>query len=149
VSWGIGVAGTEVEWSQHGWVRPPPSLFPSSEHDSLGYDIRNAGTSPERYVEVKGSQGREVRFFLSSNEWEVGHRVGDAYEVHFWGGISLTRPRLEEYRALRRAGYPLVFCNLAKAIESGELLAMPSQYLVTIGAQTRGTAILGEMDSRP
>lgn len=103
------------------------------DDDSLGYDIRNAESSPERYIEVKGSQGREVRFFLSANEWAVGHRVGEAYEVHFWGGISLNRPRLEEYHALRRAGYPLVFCNLARAIESGDILATPSQYLVTAG----------------
>jgi hypothetical protein len=72
-----------------------------------------------------------VRFFLSSNEWEVGHRLGDAYEVHFWGGISLTRPRPEEYRALRAEGYPLVFRNLARALESRDLMGTPSQYLIT------------------
>lgn len=108
------------------------------DDDSLGYDIRNAGTSPARCIEVKGSQGSDVRFFLSSNEWDVGHKLGDAYEVHFWGGISLTRPRPEEYRTLRSAGYPLVIRNLVKAIGSGELLATPSQYLVTVpGASGR------------
>lgn len=100
------------------------------DDDSLGYDIRNAGKSPERCIEVKGSQGSEARFFLSSNEWEVGHSLGDAYEVHFWGGISLTRPRSEEYRALREAGYPLVFRDLARALQSGELTATPSEYLI-------------------
>jgi hypothetical protein len=102
------------------------------DDDCLGYDIRNAGASPERCIEVKGSQGSEVRFFLSSNEWDVGHKLGDTYEVHFWGGISTTRPRSEEYRTLRGAGYPLVFRNLSKAIGCGELLATPSQYLVTV-----------------
>ena len=120
-------------WEQENAGGPSRVHWVALDDDSLGYDIRNAGTSPERCIEVKGSQGREVRFFLSSNEWEVGHRLGDAYEVHFWGGISLTRPRPEEYRALREEGYPLVFGNLAKAVESGELLATPSQYLVIIG----------------
>jgi len=101
------------------------------DDDSLGYDIRNAATSPERCIEVKGSQGQGVRFFLSTNEWEVGHCLGDAYEVHFWGSISLARPRPAEYRELREKGYPVVFRNLARALESGELLATPSEYLIT------------------
>jgi hypothetical protein len=101
------------------------------DDDSLGYDIRSAATSPERCIEVKGSQGRDVRFFLSSNEWDVGHNLGDAYEVHFWGGISLTRPRPDEYRYLRAEGYPLVFRNLAKALKSGDLIGAPSQYRIT------------------
>jgi hypothetical protein len=101
------------------------------DDDSLGYDIRNAATSPERCIEVKGSQGRDVRFFLSPNEWNVGRSLGDAYEVHFWGGISLTRPRAEEYRALRGAGYPQVFRNLGASVASGALVVTPSQYLVT------------------
>jgi len=70
------------------------------DDDSLGYDIRNTGTSPERCIKVKGSQRNEVRFLLSSNEWKIGHTLGDAYEIHFWGGISSTCPRSEEYRAL-------------------------------------------------
>jgi hypothetical protein len=137
----LRVPAALVEELLAAWALQPISRAPNEDDDSLGYDIRNAGTSPERCIEVKGSQGREVRFFLSSNEWEVGHRLGDAYEVHFWGGISLTRPRPEEYRALRGAGYPLVFGNLAKTIESGELLATPSQYLVTIGGSDASSAV--------
>jgi hypothetical protein len=101
------------------------------DDDALGYDIKNAATSPERCIEVKGSQGPEVRFFLSSNEWEVGHRLVEAYEIHFWGGISLTRPRATEYRQLREQGYPLVFRNLPRVLESGQLIGTPSQYLIT------------------
>lgn len=101
------------------------------DDESLGYDIRNTTTSPERYIEVKGSQDRGIRFFLSSNEWEIGHGLGDAYEVHFWGGITLTRARSDEYRTLRAEGYPFVFKNLTKALESKDLRATPSQYLIT------------------
>lgn len=100
------------------------------DDDSLGYDISNATTTPARCIEVKGSQGHEVRFFLSSNEWRVGHGLGDAYELHFWGCINLTRPRPEEYRALKAQGYPLVFRNIEKALKSGNLRAIPSQYLI-------------------
>ncbi len=118
-------------WEQDNAADPSRVQWVALDDDSLGYDIRNTGSSPERCIEVKGSQGTNTRFFLSRNEWNVGHERGDAYEIHFWGGISLTRPRLEEYRTLRRAGYPLVFRNLGKAFDSGDLLAAPSQYLVT------------------
>ena len=105
------------------------------DDDSLGYDIRNVENTPPRSIEVKGSQDREVRFFLSSNEWAVAHRLGDTYEVHFWGDINLTRPRIEEYRTLRAAGYPHVFRNLKQSLASGALSATPSQYLVSSGAK--------------
>jgi hypothetical protein len=118
-------------WEQENSVDPSRVQWVALDDESLGYDIRNAGTSPERFIEVKGSQGREVRFFLSSNEWEVGHSLGDAFEVHFWGGISLARPRAEEYRALKLQGYPLVFRHLAATVQSGELIATPSQFLIT------------------
>lgn len=110
---------------------PSRVLWVALDDDLLGYDIRNAETSPERCIEVKGSQGREVRFLLSSNEWEVGHGLGEAYEIHFWGGVSLTRPRAAEYRELRKEGYPLVFRNLARTLASGALIGTPSQYLIT------------------
>lgn len=119
---------------------PSKIQWVSLDDDSLGYDIRSVETSPERCIEVKGSQGRDVRFFLSSREWQVGHDRGDAYEVHFWGGISLTRPRPEEYKALRGIGYPLVFRNLADSIASGALVATPSEYVVTGGCPASGLA---------
>jgi hypothetical protein len=118
-------------WEQESARDPARVQWVALDDDSLGYDIRNAEISPERCIEVKGSQGSAVQFFLSTNEWEVAQRLGDAYELHFWGGISPTRPRVEEYRILRDAGYPRVFRNLSKVIASGELLATPSQYLVT------------------
>jgi hypothetical protein len=125
-------------WEQEKAEDPSRIHWVALDDDSLGYDIRNAGSSPERCIEVKGSQGSDARFFLSANEWDVAKELGDAYEIHFWGGISLTRPRLEEYVALRTAGYPMVFRNVGKALGSGELLATPSQYLVTVrGASCR------------
>ena len=106
------------------------------DNDSLGYDIIDGASSPERHIEVKGSQGREVRFFLSPNEWEVGRSLGDAYEVQFWGGITPTRRRAEEFDALRKEGFPKVFVNLARSIGDGELQATPSEYLVTTPAES-------------
>ena len=119
---------------QAGAKDPSRVKWVALDDDSLGYDILNAESSPERHIEVKGSQGNNIRFYLSSNEWKVGQGLGDAYEIHFWGGISLTRRRIVEYGALTEAGYPLVFRDLNKAIASGHLLATPSEYLITGGA---------------
>lgn len=106
------------------------------DDDSLGYDIRNTATSPGRHIEVKGSQGRDVRFFMSANEWAVGHRLGGAYEVHFWGGIVLTRSRPEEYQSLRAEGYPMVFRDLPDCVRARRLEAQASQYVVTRGSSS-------------
>jgi hypothetical protein len=110
-------------WEQERASDPSRVQWVALDDDSLGYDIRN--------IEVKGSQGHEVRFFLSANEWDVGHGLSDAYELHFWGGITLTRPRLAEYCVLRAEGYPRVFRGIARAFESGELRATPFQYLIS------------------
>lgn len=118
-------------FEQEGSPDPSRVQWVALDDDSLGYDIRNAEASPERCIEVKGSQGQEVRFFLSLNEWRVGHGLGDGYEIHFWGGISLNRARVAEYRELRAKGYPVVFRNLPSVLESGQLTATPSEYLIT------------------
>jgi hypothetical protein len=120
-------------WEQEKAGDPSRVQWVALDDDSLGYDIRNTEGSPERCIEVKGSQGHDLRFFLSSNEWSIGHRLGDAYEIHFWGDISVARKRLEEYGALRDAGFPFVFRNLGKTLASGELCAIPSQFLLTSG----------------
>ncbi len=135
-------------WEQANAADPSHVQWVALDDASLGYDIRNAESSPERCIEVKGSQGSDARFFLSSNEWTVGQKLGDSYEIHFWGSISLTRPRLEEYDTLKRAGYPLVFRNLCKAIDSGDLLASPSQYLVTAGRSSRARDRIVESATR-
>jgi hypothetical protein len=79
----------------------------------------------------------------------VAKELGDAYEIHFWGGVSLTKPRLEEYIALRSAGYPLVFRNFDAAIELGILTATPSQYLVTHQVQFDASLPLSSQESGP
>jgi len=121
-------------WEQEKAGDPSRVHWVALDDDSLGYDIRNTEGSPERCIEVKGSQGNDLRFFLSSNEWRIGHELGDAYEIHFWGGISLARQRLEEYGALRATGYPLVFRNLGRTLTLGELVATASQFLLTSGS---------------
>lgn len=100
------------------------------EDDSLGYDIEDSSVTPERRIEAKASASQDVRFMLSANEWKVANRCGEDYEIHFWGGIDLTRAPVDEYENLRAAGYPWVYKNLPQQLAEGALTALPVQYLL-------------------
>jgi hypothetical protein len=104
------------------WIR--------KDDDSLGYDIEDASTQPQRRIEVKGSRGEVVQFFMTANEWRVAHESGDEYEVHFWGRISLSRPADQEYSTLVKDGYPIVFRDFVDSIRDGVLSAAPYSYFV-------------------
>ncbi len=110
---------------------PAKVRWVARDDESLGYDIEDLNFVPKRRIEVKASAEKVVRFFLSPNELEVARRLGDAYEVHFWGGVSLKAPVKGEFDRLTKDGYPLVFRGLATLLTSGYLSAIPTQYLVT------------------
>ncbi|MET7906625.1 DUF3883 domain-containing protein [Streptomyces sp. NPDC005355] len=110
---------------------PTAVRWVARDDESLGYDIEDSNFSPKRRIEVKASAEKIVRFFLSPNELEVARRLGDDYEVHFWGGVSVKASIKEEYERLVRDGYPLIFRGLDALLRSGRLNAVPTQYLVT------------------
>jgi hypothetical protein len=110
---------------------PTAVRWVARDDESLGYDIEDSNFSPKRRIEVKASAEKIVRFFLSPNELEVARRLGDDYEVHFWGGVSVKASIKEEYERLVRGGYPLIFRGLDALLRSGRLNAVPTQYLVT------------------
>lgn len=99
------------------------------DDDSLGYDIEDVSVTPQRRIEVKASASRETRFMLTANEWDVAHRHTEGYEIHFWGGIDLTRTPADDYRDLRAAGYPIIYKNVPQVLADGSLTAKPTQYL--------------------
>ncbi|MYS22584.1 MULTISPECIES: DUF3883 domain-containing protein [unclassified Streptomyces] len=101
------------------------------DDETLGYDIEDLNLTPKRLIEVKASGETAVRFFLSRNEWRMAHRFESAYEIHFWGGVSLKTPAKDEFDKLTKLGYPLIFRGLEGLLASKHLTAMPTQYLVT------------------
>jgi hypothetical protein len=102
------------------------------DDDSLGYDIEDLNATPRRRIEAKASSGNSVRFILSANEWQVAHENADSYEVHFWGGVNLARSERDDYDALRRAGFPLVYRNVPRQLTDAALTAVAASYLVTV-----------------
>lgn len=116
-----------------------PSLivWVARDDDRLGYDVEDRARQPRRMIEVKGSGGPEVLFYMSANEWRKAHEHPDQYEIQFWGRIDLNRPTEDEFPALRSGGYPIVFRNLAATLQKGELTAIPDRWKVRAPGQAQ------------
>lgn len=97
---------------------PASIIWVARDTDSLGYDIEDRSRDELRCIEVKGRRDAEIIFFLSENEWNTAQRLGNHYEIHFWGEINLSTEPAIEYSALREAGYPIIFTNPASQIGS-------------------------------
>jgi hypothetical protein len=101
------------------------------DDETLGYDIEDLTDRPSRKIEVKASGAATVRFFLSAHEYDVAQVECDRYEVHYWGGLDLSRSIRDEYALLRRLGFPVVFRDPAALVAAGVLEMVPSDYIVT------------------
>ncbi len=113
---------------------PSSVLWVARDDETLGYDIEDRSTDDVQRIEVKASRQSEVRFFLSAREHTVAHRVPKSYGVHFWGDIDLSRDPMSEFSLLRERGFPLIFDDLAAHLADNRLEAVPTKYLVTLGA---------------
>jgi hypothetical protein len=113
---------------------PSEIVWVARDDDTLGYDIEDRTTDPRRRIEVKGSGGSAVRFFLTAKEYTEAQAHGRNYEVHFWGEIDLNRSEPDEYRSLRSLGYPRIFLDIAQLIASGVAVATPDRWNVTVAA---------------
>lgn len=105
-------------------------VWVAQDDDTLGYDLEDRSTSPRRRIEVKGSGGSEVRFFMSDNEWRKAHESPATYEIQFWGDIDLNRPSAEEYPALRSMGFPIVLRDVPALVAVGALTAQPDRWRI-------------------
>ncbi len=100
------------------------------DDDSLGYDVEDGAGGSTDYVEVKASEQRDLKFYLSSNEYDVAHRLGPAYHVHFWAPINLSLDPTTEFDRLVAAGAPLVFRHLSERLADGDLEAEAETWVV-------------------
>lgn len=119
-------------------AQPGAVIWVARDDESLGYDIEDHSTGAVRRIEVKGSQGGDVRFFLTANEYAVACDDPWSYEVHFWGEIDLNRDPNSEFDMLTNRGFPLTFENLQAHLADRRLVAEPTNYRVTLGASTAG-----------
>lgn len=102
-------------------VADPTQIFwVAQDSDDLGWDIEDRSTEPRRCIEVKGRRDHEVVFFLSDNERAKAKDSCINWEVHFWGGIDLSRNPAVEYAHLVASGYPLIIENLEREIDESK-----------------------------
>lgn len=111
---------------------PGRVLHVAAESDRYGYDVEVTTPGQPRRIEVKGSQGSEVSFFLSRNERAAAARWGQQYELQFWGNVNLALPMDQEYSDLRRAGYPRILRNLDARLVAGDFDLQPTEWLVRL-----------------
>ncbi|MER5672788.1 DUF3883 domain-containing protein [Pseudonocardia alni] len=106
-------------------------IWVSRDDANAGYDIEIRHSSPARCVEVKGSSdSREVVFFLSSNELDKSRTYGQAYEIHYWGGIRLHVRAADDYARLVAAGYPLIISDPSSVLFGPGWECEPTGYRV-------------------
>jgi hypothetical protein len=65
----------------------------SVEAESLGFDLRSAGSNQMRYIEVKGRKG-SGGVSLTANEWIKAARFGQEYWLYVVHGCGTDNPRL-------------------------------------------------------
>lgn len=117
---------------------PSRIAWVAQETDSLGWDVENRECVPLRRIEVKGSRQQEPVFYLSDKEWQKAQEFPSSYEVHFWGGIDLSRDPSEEFLKLRSLGFPLVLSPLVDHVSSGVWLKEAVQWRISRAAPNRG-----------
>jgi hypothetical protein len=57
-------------------------------YDIISYNRQNDGLMPDRFIEVKGSRGNNLRFYWTRNEIERAKVLGQKYWIYFIGGIE-------------------------------------------------------------
>lgn len=103
---------------------------------NVGYDIesfdgKSADLVFDRFIEVKGAKGRDVRFFWSANEIKVAEKLRAQYWIYFQGGVNL--------KATAAKDEPLCFQDPHVGIAADTRLTTTSQGLLVEGA-VRGRA---------
>lgn len=120
-----------VQVMRLGATNPGDIAWVARDSSTLGWDVEDRAASPMRRVEVKGSRQTEPLIFLSDNEWKKAHEHAGAYDVHFWGGIDLSRTPATEFDELRAAGFPLIIDNIVNEVAAGRWLAESTMWRIT------------------
>jgi hypothetical protein len=81
-------AGCEVE--AH-CVRRVSKLKVDAGYDIESFHAASMGLHYDRFIEVKGSRGADVRFIWSDNEMKAANRLRDRYWIYFQGGIDAKK----------------------------------------------------------
>ena len=128
-----------VQFERSRTSSPSSIHWVSRDSDLLGWDVEDRTQSGLRCIEVKGRRDGTPTFFFSENEYRKAEELGEAYEVHFWGGIDLGRTPAVEYAVLRAAGYPLRLAHFSALVRQGAWVMTPVRWKVTAAPSQEAT----------
>jgi hypothetical protein len=92
-----------------------PDLHPQAvgfDDNTLGFDVRSftlaASGVRAKYIEVKTTESRPLRFYFTRTEWRAAERYGGDYFVHLWhlpsnGLVEINFDELSAHIPLDRA----------------------------------------------
>ena len=102
----------------------------SAGYDVESFDGHSATKVFDRFIEVKASKGKDLRFFWTENEMRVAAQHGDRYWIYFLGGIDPASGTSKRE--------PLMFQNPIVSILEDAAISKISQGLI-VEAKMRGT----------
>lgn len=77
-------------------VRSISNLRVNAGYDIESFDSASTAMAYDRFIEVKGARGRQMRFFWSDNEMKVARKLGKRYWIYFQGAIDVAKGRARD-----------------------------------------------------
>jgi hypothetical protein len=104
-------------------VRRISRLRVNAGYDVESFDSISNGLNYDRFIEVKGARGPNLRFFWSENEMQIAKKRGAQYWIYFQGGVdAMTRTAKNK---------PLVFQNpIESVLDDASLTKVPQGVIV-------------------
>lgn len=72
-------------------VRSISNMRVNAGYDIESFDSSSPAVAYDRFIEVKGARGRQMRFFWSDNEMKVARKLGKRYWIYFQGAIDSAK----------------------------------------------------------
>jgi len=72
-------------------VRRISNLRVNAGYDIESFDSSSPAMTYDRFIEVKGARGRQLRFFWTDNEIKVARKLGRRYWIYFQGAIEVAK----------------------------------------------------------
>ncbi|PYJ68002.1 MAG: hypothetical protein DME75_13965 [Verrucomicrobia bacterium] len=114
-------------------VRRISRLRVNAGYDVESYDSTSEDVNYDRFIEVKGARGLNVRFFWSENEMQIARKLGPRYWIYFQGGIDVTKRTAKNK--------PVSFQNPIQSILDGESFKKTPHGLI-VEANLRGEEVV-------
>jgi hypothetical protein len=57
-------------------------------YDIESFDGHSTTNGCDRYIEVKTSRGKNLRFYWTENEMRIAQKLGERYWIYFFGGVN-------------------------------------------------------------